>query len=94
MKCQSVLTRDDNTGGVFVHSSEADSSKFIPSTGQDCFLIVDQLTSMKEAGIKPSVVDEFQTVGGFVYFESGLLQDAVARALLPPSAATYDAMHI
>ena len=94
LKCQNVLTLDDNTGGRFVHISEADSSKFIPSTDQDCFLIVDQLSSMKEAGVKPSVVDEFQIVGGFVYFKSGLLQDAVARVLLPPSAANYDPMRV
>ena len=94
LKCQNVLTREDNTGGRFVHISEADSSKFIPSTDQDCFLIVDQLSRMKEARVSKPVVDEFQTVGGFTYFKSGLLQDVVARALLPPSAANYDAMHI
>ena len=91
IKCQNVLRGDNVPDAMFVHISEADSTKFIEQADDDAFRIVDRLAEMVRDNLS---ISKFQTVSGWNYVETGLMQDKEARLLLSPSQATYDPMHI
>ena len=91
IKCQNVLIRQHLCDASFVHISEADPAKFIELTDEAAFTIADRLAEMVRDNRS---ISEFQTVSGWNYVETGLMQDKEARLLLSPSRATYDPMHI
>ena len=91
IKCQNVLIRQHLCDAPFVHISEADPTKFIELTDEAAFRIVDTLAEMVRENVG---ISEFQTVSGWNYVETGLMQDKEARLLLSPSQAIYDPMHI
>lgn len=96
MACLNVLKKNSgcvDPGDIFVDISEADSSKFIPTTDSGLFEAADQLKAAVTGGRSKEYITSLEKALGINFLEYGILYDTSARCRLLPTDFCSDGMH-